>query len=260
MSQPQGHYQSQYPTRAVRAKTQEVKQYHQDDNLPGKPLYLLVPGGLFALASLALIIYICYAWLFDGTMDGGRATTFLCVLAPVYIGSVFLFAYGYELYDVPKALRLTAVIVFLTVAAVVIVAVLFALLGDSKGSSSRSSSSSSSSGSSGGGSVLDGIGSFVSGGPSTISSGGSSYSGGSMPIFMNLGGPAQVVTHEVVKEVPVAVPTEPPPQPITCPFCGRSYVPAETKFACPNCGAATPKELLIPGGLGPAPDNPQPQA
>ncbi len=257
MSQTQGRYQSQYPTRAVRAKAQEVKAYHKDDTLPGKPLYLLIPGGLFALASLALIIYVTYAWLFDGTMDDGRATTFLCVLAPVYIGSVFLFSYGYELYDVPKTLRLTAVIVFLTVAAVVIVAVLFALLGDSKGSSSRSSSSSSGSGSKGGGSVLDGIGSFVSGG-SSVGSAGSSYSGGSMPIFMNIGGPGQVVTHEVVKEVPV--PTEPPaPQPITCPFCGRSYVPAETKFACPNCGAATPKELLGPIG-GPAPDNPQPQA
>ena len=259
MTQSRDRYQSQYPTRAVRAKSQEVKAYHKDDALPGKPLYLLIPGGLFALGALALIAYICYAWLLDGTMDEGRATNFLCLLVPVYIGSVFLFSYGYELYDVPKALRLTAIIVFLTVAAVVIVAVLFALLGDSKGgSSSKSGSSSSSSSSKGGGSVLDSIGSFVNGGSSRASSAGSSYSGGSMPIFMNIGGPTQTVTHEVIREVPV--PTEPsPPQPITCPFCGRSYVPAETKFACPNCGAATPKELLAPDE-GPAPDNPAQQA
>ncbi|MBI5877101.1 MAG: hypothetical protein HZB53_05565 [Chloroflexi bacterium] len=258
MSQTQGRYKSQYADRAVRNKAQEVKQYHKDDSLPGKPLYLLIPGGLFALASLALIVYVCYAWLLDGSMADTQATNFLCLLAPVYIGSVFLFSYGYELYDVPKALRLTAVIVFLTVAAVVIVAVLFALLGDSKGgSSSKGSSSSSGSSSKGGGSVLDGIGSFVSGGSS--SSGGSSYSGGSMPIFMNIGGPAQTVTHEVIREVPV--PTEPPPpQPVTCPFCGRSYIPAETKFACPNCGAATPQELLAPDDQGPAPDHPGPAA
>ncbi len=29
--------------------------------------------------------------------------------------------------------------------------------------------------------------------------------------------------------------------PINCPNCGRSYLPAENKFACPNCGTATPK-------------------
>jgi hypothetical protein len=33
-------------------------------------------------------------------------------------------------------------------------------------------------------------------------------------------------------------------QPISCLNCGRSYLPAENNFACPNCGSATPKELL----------------
>jgi len=32
------------------------------------------------------------------------------LLAPVYIGGVFLFSYGYELYDLPRALRLTAIL------------------------------------------------------------------------------------------------------------------------------------------------------
>jgi hypothetical protein len=38
------------------------------------------------------------------------------------VGGVFLFSYGYELYNIPRAIRLTAIIVFLTVASVVIVA------------------------------------------------------------------------------------------------------------------------------------------
>jgi tRNA(Ile2) C34 agmatinyltransferase TiaS len=48
------------------------------------------------------------------------------------------------------------------------------------------------------------------------------------------------VTREVVKEVEVPV----APRSIDCPYCKRSYVPAENKYACPACGAATPKELI----------------
>jgi DNA-directed RNA polymerase subunit RPC12/RpoP len=61
------------------------------------------------------------------------------------------------------------------------------------------------------------------------------------PIIM-MGGPGRTrtreVTKEVIKEVPVA------PRSIDCPYCGRSYVPAEQSYACPACGAATPKELI----------------
>ena len=64
---------------------------------------------------------------------------YLVVLALIYAGSVFLFSYGYELYDVPQALRLTALLVFLSVAAVIIIAI----LGRSKSDSSDDSSSSS---------------------------------------------------------------------------------------------------------------------
>src|SRR5438105_4085957 len=133
---------SQYNALKVRAKTQEVVDYHHDEAQPGKPLYLLVPGALIALSSLVLIIWTLYAWLLDESLAGERALLFLALLAPVYIGGVFLFNYGYELYDVPKALRLTAIIVLITVSAVLIVAVLFALAGGSKSSSSSRSSSS----------------------------------------------------------------------------------------------------------------------
>jgi uncharacterized OB-fold protein len=39
-------------------------------------------------------------------------------------------------------------------------------------------------------------------------------------------------------EVPVT------PRAIDCPYCGRSYVPAEQDYACPACGAATLPELI----------------
>ena len=57
-----------------------------------------------------------------------------------------------------------------------------------------------------------------------------------------LGGPGRTreVTREVTKEVEVPV----APRAIDCPYCGRSYVPADENYACPACGAATPPELI----------------
>src|SRR6266542_4486541 len=135
--------ESQYRARQVGAKTHEVVDYHRDDSLPGKPLHILIPGGLIALASLALIIFVAYRTWFENSLDQSTGTVLLVILAPFYVGGVFLFSYGYELYNIPRALRLTAIIVFVTVAAVVIVAVLFLVLGSGRelpGSSSKKKS------------------------------------------------------------------------------------------------------------------------
>lgn len=226
--------QSQYRARQVGAKTNEVVGYHNDDNLPGKPLYILIPGGLVALASLGIIILIAYRTWFDVQIDQSTGLVLIGVLFPFYVGGVFLFSYGYELYNIPRALRLTAIIVFLTVASVVIVAVLALVLGaGGKGSSSNSSKSSKSSGGGGKPSARS---------TSASSSGGSHLSGlGNVVVLGGSGGTrTNTVTREVVKEVEVPV----APRSVDCPFCHRSYVPAENNYACPACGAATPKELI----------------
>ena len=243
---------SEYKARQVRAKTNEVFDYDQDDEKPGKPLHILIPGGLIALAVLGLIIFIAYLTWFDGSLAESTGTFLCLLLSPFYVGGVFLFSYGYELYNIPRAIRLTAIIVFVTLAAVVIVAVLFFLLGNmksggssssNKSSSSRSKSSSSKSGSSKG--VLGGA---LAGGltqKSSNSSSGSSSSGGhyhSGPVIIGGGGRTRVETREVTKEVVKEVPKE--PMPIECPFCKRSYKPVEHNFVCPSCGAATPKDLI----------------
>jgi hypothetical protein len=220
--------QSQYRAREVGAKTQEVIAYDHDESLPGKPLHILIPGGLVALASLAVIVYVAYLTWFQGELDRGTGLLLIGLLAPFYVGGVFLFSYGYELYNIPRALRLTAIIVFLTVAAVVIVAVLFFLLGSGRGMPESSSKKKSS-------------GKAKVEARNTPSSSGNVGLPGMGPMVI-LGGPGRThtreVTREVVKEVPVA------PRSIDCPYCGRSYVPAEQDYACPACGASTPPELI----------------
>ncbi|MBE0670011.1 MAG: hypothetical protein IH588_05425 [Anaerolineales bacterium] len=254
--------QSEYKARQVRDKTHEVFEYDHDDAKPGKPLHLLVPGGLIALAALALIIFIGYQTWFEESLTQELGTILCLILAPLYVGGVFLFSYGYELYNIPRAIRLTAIIVFVTLAAVVIVAVLFFVLGNMKGGSNSSSKSSKSSSSKSSGASKPSasrraVGGAIGGALSNKSSstGGSSSHHSSGPIFINTGGGrTRVETREVTKEVVKEVPKE--PMPITCPFCTRSYVPVEYNYLCPSCGAATPKDLIEESQMPKADDRP----
>jgi len=224
--------QSQYRARQVSVKTHEVIDYDHDETKPGKPLHVLIPGGLVALGALGVIILIIYLTWFEGQLDQSTGTILLVILFPFYVGGVFLFSYGYELYNIPRAIRLTAIIVFLTVAAVVIVAVLFFVLaGGGKMPSSSNKKSS------GGGSKAQARNVSTS----------SSSSGSGLPNLGNVvvlggGGRTREVTREVIREKKVEVPVA--PRSIDCPYCQRSYVPAEQNYACPACGAATPKELI----------------
>jgi len=224
--------QSQYRARQVGAKTNEVIDYDHDETKPGKPLHILIPGGFVALGALAVIVLVIYQTWFQNQLDQSTGIVLLAILAPFYIGGVFLFSYGYELYNIPRAIRLTAIIVFLTVAAVVIVAVLFFVLAGGgklpEGSSKKKSS--------GGGSKVQARNT------SSSSSGGSGLPGlGNVVVLGGMGGTrTREVTREVVKEVEVPV----APRSVNCPSCGRGYVPADEKYICPSCGAPTPKELI----------------
>lgn len=224
--------QSEYRARQVGSKTQEVIDYDHNESLPGKPLHILIPGGLIALAALGVIVLVIYQTWFENQIAQSTGSVLLVILAPFYIGGVFLFSYGYELYNIPRAIRLTAIIVFVTVAAVVIVAVLFFVLGaGGKSSSNRSSKGKSSGG-----------GSSKPQAKSTASSGGSNFP--NLGNVVVLGGSGRTHTREVTREVVKEVEVPVAPRTIDCPFCHRSYVPAEQDYACPACGAATPPELI----------------
>lgn len=220
--------ESQYRARQVGAKTQEVVAYDYDESLPGKPLHILIPGGLVALASLGVIVLVAYQTWFQGELSQGIGLLLVGLLTPFYVGGVFLFSYGYELYNIPRALRLTAIIVFVTFAAVVIVAVLFFVLGSGKGLPESSSKKKPS-------------------GKPKVESRTTSSGGAGMPNLgplVVLGGPGRTHTREVMREVVKEVEVPVAPRAIDCPYCGRSYVPAEQNYACPACGAATPPELI----------------
>ena len=237
--------ESQYRAREIRAKTSEVIDYDHDETLPGKPLHIMVPGGFVALAALGTIVLVAYLTWFEGRVDQSLGLILILLLAPFYVGGVFLFSYGYELYNIPRALRLTAIIVFLTFAAVVIIAVLaLVLFGGGKlpsGSSEKRSSGK------GGRASMRSLGS--SGGPKVTSSNMPSSTSNSPRGFdvgnvVVLGGGrthTREVTKEVVKEVEVPV----APRSINCPNCNRAYVPADEKYICPSCGAPTPEELIV---------------
>jgi len=224
--------QSQFRARQVGAKTHEVVEYDHDETKPGKPLHILVPGGLVALGALGVIILVAYLTWMEGQLEQNTGVLLIAILFPFYVGGVFLFSYGYELYNISRAIRLTLIIVFLTVAAVVIVAVLFFVLA-------------------GGGKLPEGSRKKSSGGnsktrarsvSSSSSSGGSGFPNlGNVVVLGNMGrAHTREVTREVVKEVEVPV----APRAIDCPYCHRSYVPAEQGYACPACGAAAPPELI----------------
>jgi len=139
------------PSHQIRNKAREVVSHHCDTERPGKPLYLLIPGGLLAAGSLVAILLTGYTAFVNSTMPTQDATKHIALLLLPYFGFLLMFSYGYELYNWPKAIRLTLIVGFIGLAAVlVIVAIGFALscLSESKGGgSSGSSKSSSSSGS-----------------------------------------------------------------------------------------------------------------
>ncbi len=222
--------QSEYRARQVGAKTREVVDYDHDETQPGKPLHILIPGGLLALGALAVIVLVGYMTWFEGQLDQNTGIVLLVILFPFYVGGVYLFSYGYELYNVKRAIRLTAIIVFLTVGLVVIVAVLFFVLaGGGKIPSSSSKKKSS------GGSRAR----VKSSSSSSLPSRGSGL--GPVVFMPGMGGTrTREVTREVVKEVEVPV----APKSITCPSCDRGYVPSEEKYVCPSCGMPTPRELI----------------
>ena len=84
-----------------------VIDHHFDESHEGKPLRLVIPGGLIALGALGLASLVGYRGWISLTLAVSTAEYMLAGLAAMFIAGTFTFSYGYELYDIRKAMRLT---------------------------------------------------------------------------------------------------------------------------------------------------------
>lgn len=107
----------------VMGRTQMVIDHHLDESRPGKPLQLLIPGGLVALGAVGLALYLGYLVWIAKTLHVSTAESLLAVVGVIFIAATFAFSYGYELYNVGKAIRLTLILVVLAPFAVLMIPV-----------------------------------------------------------------------------------------------------------------------------------------
>lgn len=218
---------SETSSHQIFARAAAVAEHHHDSENPDKPLWLMVPCGLVAFAALLGVLWDGYQlWVATPRADPDIAIPQLLVALVIYFGSLFGFSYGYELYDVKKAVRLTIIIGLIGLAAIFILLALGAVLKGSSGSKSKSSSSSSGSGSSFGG------GSSYSGGPNFSLNLGSSYgsygrSYGNQPLGAVLGslvhpGECSVCARPLPPGGKATIPAGLDPSRV-CPKCGQEF-------------------------------------
>jgi hypothetical protein len=112
-------------SRDLRARSAAIVDHHYDTENPHKPLWLLIPSGLVALFMLACAIATAYSVWYKGDMKVSEGEGVIAVLMVFYLCAVFVFSYGYELYNVPRALRDTAIIGLAGVFILVILIVVF---------------------------------------------------------------------------------------------------------------------------------------
>jgi hypothetical protein len=203
-----------------------VMEHHYNTENPDKPLWLLVPGAMIALAALGVIIGFAYQAWYAKTITIDQGVSRILLLAPIYAAGVFVFSYGYELYDVGAAIRLTLIVVVVTALSVLMVAALFAVLSGSKDAKSAGSSKSSPrvGGSSGRGFNLN-----LGRGDHWVSSTSS---------------PPPPATLGPIVPVPPPIARADLPPALACPACGQSFFLGSRTLFCPSCGKSIPAELL----------------
>lgn len=211
------------------ARAAAVAEHHRDSENPDKPLWLMIPCGLVSFAALLGILWDGYQlWVATPAADPDVAIPKLLVAFVIYFGSLFGFSYGYELYDVKRAIRLTVIIGLIGLAAIFILLALGALL---KGTSSSSKSSKRSSSSSGSSNNFAG-GSSSSSGPGFSLNLGRSYGGygssyRSQPLGTALGslirpGQCSLCARPLPPEGKAAIPAGADPSRY-CPKCGQEF-------------------------------------
>jgi hypothetical protein len=91
----------------ISAKGREVVAHHFSPLCAGRPLYLMIPGGVAAVIAGVWIFVLAKAIWVDHLRSLHAATPQLFALLVVYFVALAIFSYAYELYNWRRALWLT---------------------------------------------------------------------------------------------------------------------------------------------------------
>jgi len=114
----------------LRQRARHVVAVDRDPTDPRRPLHLTIPGGVIAIVAFVAATFVVWRTWWEESLPIDTARPLLIVLAAVFVGATFVFSYGWRLYDVKRALALTAFLTFFGAAIVALLAVVLIALKD----------------------------------------------------------------------------------------------------------------------------------
>jgi hypothetical protein len=94
----------------VPAKSREVVAHHFGREWSGRPLYLMIPGGVAAVMAGVWIFFLAKAVWVDHLRSVNAVRPLLLALLAAYFVGLAMFSYAYELYNWRRALWLTLIL------------------------------------------------------------------------------------------------------------------------------------------------------
>lgn len=91
-------------------KGRGVVAHHFSPHCAGRPLFLMIPGGVSALIAGVWIFVLAKVVWVNHLRSVRTATPQLIVLLAIYFAGLAIFSYGYELYNWRRALALTLIL------------------------------------------------------------------------------------------------------------------------------------------------------
>jgi hypothetical protein len=116
------------PITQVLGRTQQVVEYQHDPNLRGRPIGSMLAGAILAIVAAVLCARLAFSIWYLQSVDVQHGIFGVSFLFCLFVLGTYIFCFAYELYDVPRAVRLTLVFtLFAVVALAVMIGALIAL-------------------------------------------------------------------------------------------------------------------------------------
>jgi hypothetical protein len=94
----------------VLSKSRDVVTYHFAPEWTGRPLYLMIPGGVAAVVAGVCIFFLAKAIWVEHLRSVDAARPQLIALLAAYFAGLAIFSYAYELYNWRRAVWLTLIL------------------------------------------------------------------------------------------------------------------------------------------------------